>query len=228
MTLGEKRKLTCRHAGFRDSHLAGECLSLSKKKSQKPYRDLEVESVVARYLSGDGRAFLELQRYINPVIRTILKSKKCSRADYEDMTQECWLDFLKNLPKWNPERGTLKNFLYACFSNRVIVCLYRSKSDELQLTEEQIENLVEEETPHPCHDLHVALPTRFTLPGEKYIMQNVCTAVYLKIYDTNRLRMLSNMHKMTGLTRERVGFLMDYAVYAIRRHCIENEWRTET
>ncbi len=204
-------------------------MSLSKPKSQTVLRDQKTEEIVKAYLAGDNSKFTELRVIIQPIIKYIVqaKSSRVSREDRQDLIQECWLKVIKNLSKWNPERGTLKNFLFACFSNRMI-CIFRAKHNSVWNLQQQhdLDHIPAEEQAADI-DLNIEIETRFTEPAEIYILQNVGTAMYLRTYDTHRARMHREFYKMTGFPRERVSFLMDYAVCQVRKFCLEHEWKTE-
>lgn len=201
---------------------------LSSKSHKKPLRDKRIEELVKAYLAGDKSKFSELHAVIEPLIKFIVKtrSKTSTSQDREDYMQECWLKALTNLAKWNPERGTLKNFLFACFTNKII-CLFRAKKDECHLSESMLENLVIEQE-MTAVELQVELSTRFTEPAEKYIMQNVGVAMYLKTYDKRRERLKRELYRITRMPRARISFLMDYTAYKMRKFSLENKWNSAT
>ena len=75
------------------------------------------EALVARYRRGDVAAFEALldrhQRGVHRFLRRFLQDG--TRAD--DLAQECWVRFIRAVPRWTDERSRFKTWLYTVARN---------------------------------------------------------------------------------------------------------------
>lgn len=220
----------------------------SFERNLRKTREPEIEALVAGYKAGDQTATDALVVYIKKLIKQVLHTKKFPgyHDHLEDLEQECWIDALKNLPKWRPERGTLKNYFFQCFINRAKLYLYRTLQvhrDGLRVwhspafVEEWCDNGGGQtrEPPEvidvaPASDilpteLLVSIPSRFAGARESYVLRKVCTAVYLRVFDGTRGKIVADLRRITGLGAKRLKFLIDYSLVAIRLYGLGAECR---
>lgn len=192
-------------------------------------REPKVESTVARYLSGDKTAFAEIYGYLLPVINQVIHTKRYpGYIDHvEDITQECWMDAIKNLQNWSPERGTLKNFMFKCFANRTMVYLHKMNVSVSSVPIEDVEQTLPAEPKMDSSDLDISLSIRFSGDKERYVVGRVCVAVFLHVFDGCRNKLLRELRYMTGLSLRRIRFLIDYALVIVRKYSLEVECRTD-
>lgn len=189
-------------------------------------KEPEIENCVTRYLDGDNTAFSAIKDYLSPVLTRVINSKKLLRTHsaVEDIEQECWIDLIENLHTWNPKKGNLKGYVYRCFSNRAIDYVYkenRYKTNSVSVEEHPIE-LKNNHQLHIQEDLLIKLRSRFSSPKQQYIIQKVCLAVFLKIFDFQKNRIISEIKEVTHWPNSRVRFYVDYTLVLIRKSYLED------
>lgn len=202
----------------------------SKKKPSVTVREQRIEEIVQSYLQGNQNKFKEIHEYLLPVINQVLHTKKYPGylEHIEDIKQECWLDAVKNLPLWDPARGTLKNFMFKCFANRTLVYLHRVESTRTFVQIEELAEVLPAQNVNVFVDeLDIELPTRFFSEKDQLIIRRVCITVYLRTFNSIRNKIIKDLRQWTGYSVARIRFLVDYALVLIRKHCLENGWRIE-
>lgn len=196
----------------------------SDSKSNSPLRDLKIEEAVQKYLAGEEDFFQDISRYVQPVIKQVLFARRFpgSYENEQDLTQEFWIETIKNLKRWVPERGTLKNFLFKCFINRSGNFLSKSNRHQAHVQIEDLEEVLASKNPFEVQsELDIRIKTRISGLAEEFIFRKVWLAVYLRVYHSSKKVIVKELQVMTGLGFKRVRFLMDYAVLALRRHYLE-------
>lgn len=183
-----------------------------------------MEKIVETYLSGNTGAFAQILAYVQPVIKQVIAARRYpgSIDNDEDLTQEFWVETLKNLSKWNPERGTLKNFLFKCFMNRAGSFLSRAHRAQNHTPIEEVQEILPstENFDIPA-ELDIRIQTRITGFAEEYIFRKVWTAIYMRVYNTSKKSMIKELKRMTGVGHRRIKFLMDYAAFILRQRYAE-------
>lgn len=201
-------------------------MNLLEKKPIASLTEEELQQIVKSYLTGDQKSFVILVRYFEPVIRNVIFTKKYPGAyeNSEDVRQECLIELYKSIPKWDPTRGTLKNFMFKCFSNRAMQYLHRTSqfsSNAVSLDEIPNDILMQEDLPKE-QDLDISIFIRFNNEREKYIFRIVCTAVYFRYFDEMRGRIVEYLRELTGYKQHRIRFLIDYSLVVLRMHYWRN------
>lgn len=200
-------------------------MSSLSKKQEDSLKGVQVELLVNKYLAGDNSAFTDLKNYLQPVVFSVIFNKKYpGHTQYiEDLEQECWLEVIKSLPGWQPQRGPLKYYLFRCLANRAMKYLNFMKSTRQFVQLEEVQNILSAELKEEVRqDLDISLKTRFKSERVSYIVKEVCIAVYLKTFDSERYRITSYLQQVTGLNKRQVKFLINYALVIIRYHF----WKT--
>jgi hypothetical protein len=140
----------------------------------------------------------------------------------EDLNQEFWVETLKNLSKWDPCRGTLKNFLFKCFMNRAGSFLSKAYRAQNHTQIEEVQEILPsiENFDIPA-ELDIKIKTRISGLAEEYIFRKVWTAMYMRIFNTSKKSIVKDLKRMTGVGHRRVKFLMDYAAFVLRQRYAE-------
>lgn len=183
------------------------------------------------YLRGDMRAFSKLSPYVDKIIYRVIRSRalSSSRESCEDIRQECWIEAIKNLPRWDPDRGTLKNFLFACFSNRALTYIHRNSDKYSSVPIEDVPegDLGESTISSSPGDLNFFLNSRMRNFCTDYILRRICVAIYIGVFDRFRKRIFNELKELTGLSTNKLYFLFDYSLVTIRKHFVEYGWKID-
>jgi len=176
-------------------------------------------------------AFNKLAPYLDTIIHRVVRTRALSSShqSVEDIRQECWIDALKNLSRWDAARGSLKNFLFACFSNRALTYIHRN-SDRYSTV--PIEDVPEAELgnstiSNQSQDLNFSVDSRLRNFSADYVLRRVCVAVYIGVFDRFRKRIFNELRDTTGLSAKRLYFLVDYSLVTVRRHFVEYGWKID-
>ena len=203
----------------------------SGKKQVDCSEENEIEFLVKSYLSGDSSSFAKLTPFLQKIVSQVVRSRvvSYSREMSEDIQQECWIEVIKNLKRWDPERGSLKNFLFACFSNRALTYIHRNSPRSPTVSIEEIpESELGESHIHLYRDdLIFNVKSRIRDFTTDYVLRRVCVAIYIGVFDRYRMRIFNEIKETTGLSPKRLYFLIDYSLVTIRRYFVENGWNRE-
>lgn len=204
--------------------------NLLEQKPQKNYSSNELEDLSKRYLSGEKSLFNLLIKKFEPIVNAVIYNKRYLKSNLhlDDLRQECYLEIFSKLQFWVPDRGSLKNFMFKCFSNTVTNYLKRNCATNIEQPTEGIFKILQttkgktsESTSIQDQDLDLILETRFVSHRDQYIIAVISVAVYLHFYDTMRIRILKFLQSFTGYSKSRVRLLVDYTLIRIRI----NFWR---
>lgn len=199
-------------------------MSSSETKLRATVTDPMLETAVKAYLAGNEHAFnTVLYPYIDKIITQMLRKKHYPgyQSHMDDIRQECWAGAMKNLRLWDPARGTLKNYLFKCFANRAMIYLHRVGSTRVHVP---LEDIADSHSGTPIdvfeQDLNIRIPSRFTDEREVCIIRRVAVAVFLRVFDGRRNRLVRELREWTGYSLCRVKFLVEYALLIVRRYCL--------
>jgi len=198
-----------------------------KAKPQKTAQKDSIDHDVSLYLSGNKEAFLRIKNYLDPVINIILDLKKRSIPNYhlEDIRQEFWIEILSKLPKFDPERGALKHFVFCCLKNCLNSYFRReNRYSERFILSNQIEGFLIDETeePPPPFDLDLRVQTRISGSLIHYILRRVAVALYFNNFERYKKTLIKDLCLITEVDPQRIIFFVDYSLVIIRRHCLED------
>lgn len=204
-------------------------MTLSNAKPQRISKDL-IENDVSKFLNGNENAFLSIKDHVEPVLNHVLRSrcKNLCKAKQEDVKQELWIEFIQKIHQWDPERGSLKSFVFWCLRNRLSTLAdQESKYSQRFYFTDQLESFSPTENENPFFelDLDIHIETRITGPLIHYVLRKVAVAVYHKNFERNKSVIIKDLCQMTDVAPNRITFFVDYALVIIRRHCLENEWK---
>lgn len=103
------------------------------------------ETLLARYLAGDEKAFEELlERHLGGVYSFVAQYVG-SAEEAEDITQEAFFKVWKNLKKFDPKKASFKTWCMRIVRNSAVDFLRKKKSVPFsQFENEEGENLLEE------------------------------------------------------------------------------------
>lgn len=187
---------------------------------------------MSSYLAGDARAFKELSPLLEKTIEQVLRSRVLSgsREHLEDIRQECWIEAIKNLSRWQPERGSLKNFLYVCFSNRALTYIHRNSDRYPTVPLEDVPEfeLGGSSIANHSGDLNFVFDSRIRSDCVDYVLRRVCVALYIGVFDRLKKRIFNELRELTGLSAKRLYFLIDYALVTVRRYFVEHGWKIDS
>lgn len=163
----------------------------------------------------------------------VLRSKSnfaMSDEAVDDIKQECWIDALKALKKWEPERGSLKNFLFTCFYNKGLkyTHYFGPKYNVINVDDVCETEIGEAKDLRDYPELDVQVNSRLRGFVPEYILQRVCIALYLGIFERKRKTLISEIRKLSRLRVSRIVFLVDYSLVIIRRYYVENGWKIDS
>lgn len=207
-----------------------------------------LEELVKKWSLGDKSVFNAMYPDLGKIIETSLKIRKVrsSRGDYEDIRQECWIEVTKNLFRWDPSRGSLRNFLIACCSNRILKFIYRNQKYEkskhwdyggwpnfydkdqasniaglYDLENQKFGDLTEEVSSQlQSPELDLEFDPRLRGFRVDYIVRRVFIAIFYGVFDFEKKRIFAELLEITRLSKRKLAFLMDYAAVSIRLHLI--------
>lgn len=203
----------------------------SAKKQIDSLEESEIRVYVQSYLNGDTTAFIKLSPYLEKIIHRVVRSRapSSSRESLEDIRQECWIESIKNLVRWDPERGSLKNFLFACFSNRALTYIHRNtdRSHTVAIEDVPEGELGESTIANTSGDLNFSMDSRLRDFCADYVLRRVCVAIYIGVFDRFRKRIFNELKDTTGLSAKKLYFLIDYALVTIRKHFVEYGWKID-
>ena len=168
----------------------------SKEGSAKKLQ-LEVDREnVRRYLRGDDRAFAEIAKVARIAIGIAVSKKNFYRSSRhkEDIEQELMLHLVRRIRDWEPSRGSLLTFICKIFENRAKeVAQSLGRFDQRELTSTREIGITE------AHELQddwrAMIRSRLFTDAENYVLRNICTAVYLGIYDKQAARIRRHLIK---------------------------------
>lgn len=202
----------------------------------------ELESLVKSYATGNKRSFDKLYPSILPVINMVLSNRRkyFSAGEREDVAQDLWIHVMKRIVYWEPERGSFKNFLYSCLENKLINFMRKNEKSFGRLVSvegEDFDSLSPEVRHSPedviidfiesnkTEDLELYVSTRFTDFPEVYLLRRVCVSLYMKTFYRSKSAIVAEFKAATGMTSERVKFLVDYFLVSIRLAILEEGCR---
>ncbi len=93
--------------------------------------DASDEDLLQRMLAGDEDAFTALYRRKQAGIFRFALQMSGSQAIAEDVTQEVFLELLRDAPDYNPARGSLAAYLYGMARHQTLSCLRRRRGEVL-------------------------------------------------------------------------------------------------
>ena len=210
--------------------MGGELTILSEQKQQKNYLNCELEQLAKKYIDGDVTVFNALLKKFEPIINSVIFNKRYLKSNLylDDLRQECCLEVYSKLKFWLPERGSLKNFMFKCFSNTVTNYLKRNCAVNNEQPTDGVFKILQrtthktvESTNFVGHDLDMSFESRFISIRDQYIISVISISVYLHFYEAMRKRILKFLQQMTGYTKSRVTLLVDYTLIRMRI----NFWR---
>lgn len=184
----------------------------------------EIRDNVLAYIAGDSSAFNKIKNYLETIIRDAISFRKrfVDFNNIEDIRQECWIEILLRLPRWNPDRGHLRPFLFKCLSNRIVRYCYSSASGRQYIPVGDVEPYMDHEQNYPFktgEDLNIEVRTRFSGPLEIYIIRRIAVALYLRAFEHRKGQIISELKKMSGRPERDISFMVDYALVTLRREC---------
>lgn len=191
---------------------------------QDALRQTRIRTNVLAYLAGNNAAFNNIHSYLDSIVRSLVYSRRYSENIADDLKQECWVEILEKLHRWDPERGSLKTFLYKCLSNRIASYFRRNKSDNQCLLVEDIEPYIEHERKPTVpieQNLSIKVCTRFNGALAVYIIRRIGVALYLRSFDRNRKQIVDDLRKISGRSFKEIDFLVDYALVVLRKNFVE-------
>ena len=110
---------------------------------------MEISQLIEKCLRQDHRAQRELyEMFRQPMYLLCLRYMK-NKADAEDSFQEGFIRFFKELRQFDPQRGTLKSWIYRIFINANLEVIRKRKvyfeevNEALQLEDDNIETPVD-------------------------------------------------------------------------------------
>lgn len=182
-----------------------------------------LEELVTRWNQGDHTIFHLMHSDLSRVVEMALRIRhvRPGRMDYEDIQQECWMEIMKKLARWDPERGTVRNFLIACCSNQVLKYIYRhQKHEKFEDSRESVETSSALPLDMIQPELEITFGPRLRGFRVDYITRRVFVAMFYEVFDAERKKIFSELLDVTKLSKRKLNFLMDYASVAIRLHLI--------
>lgn len=187
-----------------------------------------LEEMILQWNEGDNRTFNLMYPELERIVETSLKIRhvRASRGYYEDIRQECWIEVMKNLKRWDPQRGSVRNFLISCCTNRILKFIFsHQKRDVLELSLEIRAAEAEAVLMQPAlnlgsDDLDVDFNPRLRGFRVDYITRRVFIAMFYEVFEVEKKKIFSELLEVTRLSKRKLAFLMDYACVAIRLHLI--------
>ena len=183
----------------------------------------QIEKNVKEWIAGDQQAFLRLHHTIDSIINQVIYTKKYNGyfQHFEDLKQECWIDTIRILPNWDPTRGSLKNYLFKCYCNRILSYLHKKcQTQGYEDIEEMTDLLTTEDVRQLPSELEIKLYSRFDSAVDVYVIDKVCCSIYLRIFNLYRNQIIKEIREITGLKLKRVRFLIDYSIVLMRKKYI--------
>ncbi len=191
---------------------------------QDALQQTKIRTNALAYIAGNNAAFDSIHGYLNSLIRSFIYSRRYSENIVDDLKQECWVEILEKLHRWDPERGSLKTFLYKCLSNRIASYFRRNKSDNRSLMVEDVEPYInhEDKSAAPVEQyLSIKVHTRFNGALAVYIIRRIGVALYFRSFDRNRKQIINELCKLSGRPPKEIDFLVDYALVVLRKNFAE-------
>lgn len=186
------------------------------------------------YLAGDKKAFDSIYKYVSQLIKQVIQYK-CKRQHIyanhnDDLTQECWMVALKNLEKWDPSRGSFRNFLFTCFSNHMTSHMKCIAPLITAVPMERCENLFVSDPEAQIETQHFEMNLNIRFPDAKSqrVIELVSTQVMMCNYRNRKSKTFRTLREDTGLRAKQIKFLIDYTMVKLRRHCMEVGWQTNS
>lgn len=94
--------------------------------------DLDDDSLIVLYASGDQSAAIELLRRLSPGVMALARRMMRDETEAEDVTQEAMLKLWKIAPDWEPGRAKPSTWLYRITSN---LCTDRLRKRRVSYTD---------------------------------------------------------------------------------------------
>lgn len=195
--------------------------------NQKPQKIIQqtIESDVADFIKGNQSSFRVIKERVEPFLNQILYSRfrHLCFAKREDIKQELWIEFIKKISHWNPQRGSLKSFTFWALRNRLSTISQQETrySTRHSFTDQLEQIFADEKEPALEADLDIQVKTRITGPLIDYILRKVAVAVYHKSFEGHKANLIKDIGQMTHLPHRQISFFVDYSLVVIRRHCLE-------
>lgn len=205
-----------------------------------------LEELVKKWSLGDKSVFNAMHPELGKIVEVSLKIRRVrsSRDDYEDIRQECWIEVMKNLVRWDPTRGSIKNFLIACCSNRILKLIYRKQKYEKSehwhcgavsyaydisqdanirnwrdLDNQQFGDITEKFTSQlQSPELDLEFDPRLRGFRVDYITRRIFLAIFFEVFETEKKKIFAELLEITRLSKRKLAFLIDYAAVTIRLH----------
>lgn len=183
--------------------------------------------LVDRYLSGDQASFDGIKNILEPLIHSLVKNKKrfLTPEKEEDLIQECWVEVLLKLDRWDPARGPLRGFFYRCLQNCVLGYFRKSIPQSKIIYTDQFEDHLTCEIDEilPEDHLDITIQTRIKGYLANHILQRVALAIYLKCFDEYRSKLIQQISKQSKVSKFKIRFLVDYCVVLVRMHIVNQQ-----
>ena len=201
-------------------------MKLSKRKLQTRGSTETLSNDVQSYVGGNRKAFERISHHLESIINSVLYSKRYSFDPnvIDDLKQECWLEILRKLARWDPNRGSLRTFLSKCLTNLIATYFRHPDCDSQYLPVEDIEFFMDPEVEEQIltnQDLNIQVSTRLTGAVAMYVLRRISIAVYYRSFDHHRTRIIKELCEMSGRPQKEIGFMVDYSLVALRRHSQE-------
>lgn len=131
--------------------------AMSNQSSQSKYQSSELVKLVASAQKGDNIAFERLYNHYFSPLHSYITLRVGSSDDADDLTQQVFLKFHKNLANWQNQGYQPSAYLYS-IARSVIADHFRAKSRRGTSVEnsEELFNMLSDESQNPHQDVLVA------------------------------------------------------------------------
>lgn len=201
--------------------------SSAVKRENISWESDRLHESVQRFLSGDRSAFEAIRLHLEPIVHSVVNAgrHRIFLDQVEDVRQECWIEVMQKLRFWDPERGSLRSFMYRCVSNCVASYFRRSRYFSRFIPSEDAHERLTTQPEESVHaaDLDLRLRIRFDTPVSRYVVHRVAIAVYLRVFERCRNGFIRDVARIAIIPPKRAEFLIDYAVVTLRRHGLERK-----
>jgi hypothetical protein len=200
-------------------------------RRRRPFNNAKVTEVLSKYVRNPKNLKLrdEVMRLTAPLIEAAI-SKRRLFPNRADLRQECALKMLKQLDKFDPQRGSAFAFLWTMICNtlttqnqRLQSSAYSIDTDETAKHEAEHANVTTEtpETNHILHSISIAINQALSSNGFAHVRNGKKIQAYLlgTIADgdffRNRTQILHRLEEL-GLKRRDAEHYIDKVLVRIR------------
>lgn len=169
-----------------------------------------------RFRNGEKSVFKEIYAHAVKIIGSLLSGREKTLKPYQDdIYQECWITFIKQIKDWDPSRGSARVFLYVCFDAVLRHFNTRKYASDVLLGDGT--DAVTDPHTEKVENIDVTVTSRFRGDKSVYVVRRSITALILGV---QRAKIIRELKELTGFNRKRVVLLFNYSTVQLRKRAL--------